>query len=60
MSRRDQFNRKVEFEEHKMKKAQINYETLKWPTLPFGLGIIKLGQLISKLKKWIWNVYEML
>ena len=29
MSRRDQFNRKVEFEEYKMKKAQISYETLK-------------------------------
>ena len=34
-----------------MKKAQINCETLKGPIILFGLGIIKLDQLISKLNK---------
>ena len=41
-----------------MKKAQINCETLKGPIILFGLGIIKLDQLISKLNKWIWYVCE--
>ena len=35
----------------KLKKAQINCETLKGLIIPFGLGIIKLGQLIPKLNK---------
>ena len=45
---RNQFSGKVELDVHKTKKAQINYETLRGPTTLFGLGIVKLGQLISK------------
>ena len=48
MPRRNQFSGKVELDVHKTKKAQINYETLRGPTTLFGLGIVKLGQLISK------------
>ena len=48
MPQRNQFSGKVELDVQKTKKAQINYETLRGPTTLFGLGIVKLGQLISK------------
>ena len=56
MPQRNQFSGKVELDVQKTKKAQINYETLRGPTTLFGLGIVKLGQLISKWHEWIGNL----
>ena len=65
VSQRDHFSRKVEFDEHTMKKAQINYETLKrtyytvwvknYKTGPTDFEIKHMNLIRMYLMKTLWT-----